>query len=764
MQWPDTSEKHLESAQVGPGTSGLPVILPGVFGAAKPQFARVNEVQPLTLVGHSKVVFDTGRRMFSSDQDSAALRFQSASQFEQFSMPKSIPKSQAEALLMMQRDAGFVESRAVRECDEGQRLSAGVLEDNTGTDCVNRWYLAHGDDMTLKFDELRPANADLDPLDAPSTSHFNDAIHSPHRCDSYQFESGIRQITFDYECSWERLATRLLVRTRKCTYVFFVKGSKNPVTKNLALLLSTPYGDARGDRHVNCDILGTKYAAITADGTWRVYDLDTVLPNPPIVAQHYTEEMEHVSDWKGVLLTEGDRVLVANRQVVRLYNPWPSTQTPPYSVLLSQYEYSETVCDLKRSPGFPHLALVLTNRRLSIFDVRKPQVPALTWRHDFHHQDVSLQLSVSVVAGVSVAIIHSQLSSDKVIHHYLYYPDKDPDYFLTSVCDPYTIPLLTQTPIRSTCLVEFSQALSVLFDFDMDGCLVRKVITSLPDELRAYKPEVEGPFPGDFPIPRATDVAKYDLSRFKRPLRKRIMTVSVPDIAEKLDYLIKDWFKNGCRGETASLLSLGVDFVPGSIDDFAEMIKELAAHYKTSAVRIFPGEDPVKVYERYVAAWVEPLNHWPDHGNASLAKFILDCKILRELEARRAAAMSTFASCRLEPASKEVDEMDKTMDLELPVHVDKLLQEWDLDDSGAGYEWTVFGGAAVAKDATPTQSELFSQVISQRTAIPTLSVSQPPASPAVSRIRDAHRRDSLRSRRDSQGPSTPKKKKKQGFM
>lgn len=728
VTWMDT-DPPLWEAQVGPGQWGMPLISRKAFGDTELHFPSDNSgALPLSTVGQSLTLYDSGIRTFSSLTEGHSVRGV---------LKATIARSKLTAAELndrfsAERVASFRKSTQMFRIDVGPRMAmADVKWTPVGTseEEVVR-IMVHAQETRLMVEVVAPENSDLDPAYATTREEFDEALPSLHQVTKHDFEQEITQVLFDHPAGSGIPATRLLVRTVGATWIVEVGKSVKELFTNMT---STSYYDVRDDKHVNCDIQGDRYAAVTADGTWRVYSLETgsseadeeAPTSPPIVAQGYNPRLETLSEWKSVtLLDGGDRMVLATRKHLRLFTIRGGDDSKPNYVDLHTLQHAgDLIMDVKRDLKYPNLLVVLSPARLMVFDLNKKDVPYLQISRTLYlnRDDASVRLSMSLVEGNSIAIVHSQLSLQKMFYTYAYTNPEQP-LLLDWVCDSYNVLLLTQTPINTTQLVEFSNAIVMLYDMDIDGCVVRKLLTSEPSKFQDYKPEPVAHFPGSFkrgepPETKKICIKGYDELMLPPPPPE---PSGASEIAEKLDNLIKTWHKDGCPGDRVSLADLGADYLPSSIDEFGEMLGELRKHYNTSAVRVTPGIDPVKKYEEMISIYVTPTHETSDQGNALLAKFIVEQRIKTEQTCRRLAAMQAYMGCTLR-RSKEPKGNEK----EQPLHISKILDEWVVGTPPkTSYDdWVEFSLDKKKKRRALTQQELLSQVAASRNAIPKLSLS-----------------------------------------
>ncbi|KAG5363182.1 hypothetical protein CJU89_2345 [Yarrowia sp. B02] len=743
VRWPDT-EPPLYEAQVGYGQQGLPLVAPHLFGDSEVHFASGNNSLPLSTIGQSLTLFDSGTRIFSGmvEGDVLTVRMPSKQQLERSKTP--VNEVQQEAAL--RREAGFRTSTRLFPCDVGARMSIAKVGEDT--------VMAYPHGSVLRLDRVAPKDPQFDPTYATTRAEFNKALPSLHHMEEYDCAREINQVLFDQPAGSGRPASRVLVRTPAATHILDLGDNDDDPDTCIASVTATPYFDLRDDKYVDCDLLGDLYAGVTADGTWRVHSLGTESKRPPIVAQGFDPLFEELSDWKAVMLfNEGTQMALASRRGLRLFtlDLEDIGAEPSFVSIFVEQNAGERIMDMKRDLRYPNVFVVLTSGRLMIYDVDREDPLQLVRTLQFDPRDVSLKLSMSLVDSKSIAIVHSQLSNQKIFFTYAYQNPDEP-LLIEFVCDPYPVLLLTQTPINSTFLVEFSDTIVMLFDFDIDGCVVRKLLTSEPSKFQDYRPEPVVQFPGQFPPGKPPGVVTRKLENYDAFIgfgKDDPEPISVSEIAEKVDGLIKTWHKDGCPGTKTTLAMLGADWIPSSVDEFAEMLRELEKHYNTSAVRVRPHIDPVQKYEQLVSVYVEPSNETSDEGNPVLRKYILERKIRIERECRRLAAFHAYASCSLQPSKDR--EAEKAMK-GAPLHISKLLEEWVVGEPAVNFDhWVEFGVRGKKRKAL-TQHELLSEVAASRNAIPKLSLASQAPSQRAS-LAPSQRASLAPSQRASLAPS-----------
>lgn len=747
VSWVNT-DPPLWEAQVGPGQWGMPLISRTAFGDSELHYPSDNSgALPLSTVGQSLTLFDSGFRTFSSQTESLVSLNVHTAAYES-------GKNTAAELndkFALDREASFRKSTQLFRVDIGSRMAMADVE-WTGEKGETLRIMAHAVGNELVVQTVAPEDPDLDPAYATTREEFDEALPSLHSPVNHDFGQEITQVLFDHRAGSGIPATRLLVRTVKATWIVELGKDVNELFTDMT---STTYFDLRDDKHVDCDILGDRYAAVTADGTWRVYSLETEPgASPPIVAQGYDPRLETLSDWKNVILMDGGKKMVlATRRQLRLFNL--EDTEPAYVDLYERQHAGDLIMDMKQDLKYPNLLVVVSSARLMVFDMDKKDVPLQISRTLYlNREDASVRLSVSLVEGNSIAIVHSQLSLQKMFYTYAY-TNPDQPLLLDWVCYPYNVLLLTQTPINTTQLVEFSNAIVMLFDIDIDGCIVRKLLTSEPSKFQDYKPQPVASFPGSFKRGEPSDLKTYRFAGYDDVMLPPPPPepISASEIAEKLDTLVKDWHKAGCPGGRVCLAGLGADYVPSSIDEFGEMLQELRKHYNTSAVRVIPLVDPVKRYEELISIYVTPTHQTSDHGNALLAKFIVEQRIKTERICRRLAAMQAYMGCSLR-RSKE----SKGKEKEQPPHISKILDEWIVGTPPKTKydDWIEFGLDKKKKRRALTQQELLSQVAASRNAIPKLSLSSQAPSQRAS-LAPSQRASLAPSQRASLAPSSSHK-------
>lgn len=759
VSWVNTDPSLWES-QVGTGQWGMPLISREVFGDTDLHYPTVNSSLPLSEVGQSLTLYDTGFRTFTSSTEGdivETVRNQAVNK-------SKIPLAEMHAKFAEDRELGFRKSSMLFRVDVGTKMAMADVEWNHGdtehvedTNFATFRIMAHAKGNELIIENVAPQDPSLDPAYATTRDVFDKSLPSLHHVKQHDFKREITQVLFDNLAGTGKLATRLLVRTTGATHVVDLNAN---VQELFTSMVSTSYFDLRDDKYVDCDLQGDLYAGATADGTWRIHQLGTEPEaHPPIIAQGYDPRFEVLSDWKSIKLFDGGKKMaLASRKGLRLYamNKEDMGAEPTFVELFQQQHAGDVIMDMKRDPKYPNLLVVLSAVRMMIFDLNKDTPLQISRTMNLLSEDASIKLSMSLVEGKSIAIVHSQLSLQKIFYTYAYQNPAEP-LLLEWTCDPYPIMLSTQTPINSTLLVEFPGAIDMLFDCDIDGCVVRKLLTSEPSKFQDYKPDPVWKFPGQYKNGKEQNVRVfsfegYDEFMLPPPFPEPI---GVSEIAGKLDGLIKTWHKEGCPGGRTSLAQLGADDTPSSIDEFGEMLGELQKHYSTSAVRIFPNVDPVKKYEELMSVYVTPSTDTSDRGNPLLGKYLIEYRIKTERMCRRLAATLCYLTCSVR-RSKE----DRGKEKDVPVHITKMLDDWVIGaPPKTNYDDWVEFGTRKNKRKAPTQQELLSQIVASRNTIPTLSLSSQAPSQRASLAPSSSHRSSLArvasqdTRRQSAGPS-----------
>lgn len=734
---------------MGYGQWGLPMVSPELFGDTEEHYGRVNTHLPLSTVGQSLLLYDSGSRKFT--QPTEGNMGPLIRKHDKLKRPEHSRVEFSE-----RRDDALHNTTKLFPCDSGDKLGVATIGGEEK-------YLAYPEGAVLRLDLLKPEDPALDSTFATIPSEFDKSLPSLHHIEECEFQSDIKQVLFD-----SAEATRILVRTADGTHIVPVakRPNKTALIKRKGQKL-TSFVDLRGDKHMDCDILGDVYAAVVADGTWRIYNLATKHTSPPIIVQGYDPTFEHLSDWRRIFLfDEGKKVVIAGRNEIRLYTLDYEEDTkvqPTYIGLFQKQHGGDMVMDLQRDPIYPNLLVIFTSARLMIVDTNNPVPVQITWHLQYSHEDATLRISMAAVGGRSVAIVHSQLAAQKSFYTYGY-RDPEKQDVLQFVCDPYSVLLLTQTPIDSTRLVEFSDTIVMLYDYDIDGCVVRKLLTSEPSKFQDYRPPPVSEFPGSYPPGKLppTDLANFAKFQKTFPPIPLPEPVPVAEIAGHLDNLIKTWHKEGCVDGRATLADLGADYTPISIDEFGEMFQELQEHYRTegSAVRVSLVLDPVKTYDNLISLWLEPTHAYSDQGNELLSRFIEARRIVVERQCRRVTALQTYASCTVRRAREEVPTEGTRL------HTQRMLDEWVLGKPiSHEYLWKEFGVATKKQREAPTQQDRFAELIASRNAIPSLSISQTPGSslgghrvslaPSVRASQDFRRQSSLApSQNPTQNPAS----------
>ncbi|KAG5359620.1 hypothetical protein CJU90_5452 [Yarrowia sp. C11] len=767
VSWVNTDPPLWES-QVGPGQWGMPLISQKAFGDSDLHWPTENHSLPLTPVGQSLTVFESGFRTFVSPQEG---------DFVKTTTPKreaesKVPFAELHANFAAEREMAMRKSSMLLPVDIGPKMTIAEVEwefievDMTRKKDIRK-IMAHVKGTEVIVDVVAPRNNTLDPAYVTDREEFDYAVPSLHHLVAFDFKREINQVLFDHPVGSGHLSTRLLVRTTAATYI-------TDVQEKFTTIAIVPYNDLRDDKYIDCDLHGNWLAGVTADGTWRIHSLETDEETewedgvPPIIAQGYDPNFEVLSDWKSIKLFDGGKMALATRKGLRLFtindDKDPDAE-PTFVELFHQQHSGDVIMDMKKDVKYPSLLVVASAARLIVYDTSKEKQHLQIARTlNLHAEDYSIKLSMSLVEGKSIAIIHSQLSVQKLFFTYAYTNPEEP-LLLEWTCDPYPIMLSTQTPINSTVLVDFSDAIVMLFDIDIDECVVRKLLTSEPSKFQDYKPEPVWKFPGTYKNGPPQHVRMFNIDGYDKIMLAPPFPdpVSVADIAGNLDNLIKTWHKDGCPGGRTSLADLGANDIPSSIDEFGDMLTELQKHYDSSAVRVRLSVDPVKKYEELMSIYVTPSDDSSDRGNSLLRKYIIEYRIKTERDCRRLAAMSAYAACSVR-RSRE----DKGKEKDVPVHVTKLLDEWVVGaPPKTNYDdWQEFGVRKKKRQA-PTQQELLSQLAASRNAIPKLSLSsqvpsqrlsQRPSQRASLAPSSSHRSSLARvasqsSRRQSEGPA-----------
>ncbi|KAI5820624.1 RNA polymerase I-specific transcription initiation factor RRN6-like protein [Pyronema omphalodes] len=240
----------------------------------------------------------------------------------------------------------------------------------------------------------------------------------------------IRQVCFARDFSQEaELSNRLAIRTTESTKLYnvayqYASDRKSKKIIQLIPLAKRSWLELNEAEHVDLTFSpwdDKQIGIVDGAGNWSIYHLHGRSSKnradwPQQLLSYGTgkinpEDTRNSNVWGRIIWGADTNTIVAcDRQIAKLFDI--RTNTSAGNITLPVGQNRSWILDLRRGPKMTdgHDAFLLTSSHISHIDLRQPKQPLVSWKHERHHDDISMYLDVVRTDDVTTAFIGSRVN------------------------------------------------------------------------------------------------------------------------------------------------------------------------------------------------------------------------------------------------------------------------------------------------------------------------------------------------------------------